>query len=135
MKTIYPLTTPSSVPLAGSLDILTPVVTPQQWADTWRRPSEPDPEHRLVWAVLSDAIRCAKAPPQSLVTRHQCEAEWWFESSSILPFSFLWCCEILGQDPGAIRRGLATMPVQKKIGRTRPIVRQGHVVAADRGRR
>lgn len=102
-------------------------ISPAQWRDAWHSRAEPDPELKLVWAVLEDAIRCVKAPPQKAVGRHQCEAEMWFRDRSTHPYSFVWCCEMLNLDPSEIRKGVAAMSAQS-LGRRRPNVRPWRVV-------
>ena len=71
----------------------------------------PDPERRLMVAVLEDAVACLSKDP------HRCprqqrksfeEAHSWINSNDIegWVFSFTNVCETLGIDPSYLRRGL-----------------------------
>jgi hypothetical protein len=67
------------------------------------------PEHRLMVAVLEDAIDCAYHEVRSHknARRDQAEAlKWIFDLTADATFSFNAICETLGLDPGWVRKGL-----------------------------
>lgn len=95
------------------------MVTRGQFADM-RRSSQRSGEHRLVVAVLEDALRCWRGRAttnlyygggeQQLANRRERLSreteEWLFDEDSTRPFSMNWCCEKLGFDPDWLRAGL-----------------------------
>jgi hypothetical protein len=81
-----------------------------QFFDTLRRRSYPDPTHRLILAILEDAIHCfqdnlrARDPKRRAL---HLEAERWILSEDrTWIFSFENVCEMLGLEPGYLRSGL-----------------------------
>ena len=86
------------------------------------RDTETHPEHRLMLAVLEDAVMTYRAGLNShnpLRRRYMNEVEEWLrcrESDS--PFSFECICETLGLDPGYIRAGLRQL--QRRSGSASP---------------
>jgi hypothetical protein len=83
---------------------------PQQFFDTFRRSEPLEPEKALVMAILQDAIHnfhkyreARDRPGQELY--HEAE-EWLLGGGDNWIFAFDSVCELLGLDPGYIRRGL-----------------------------
>ena len=70
-----------------------------------------DPEHRLMAAILEDAVSCLSMDPRRGTSRKRKqfeEARHWIDSDddSEWIFSFRNVCEVLGLNPGYLRRGL-----------------------------
>ncbi len=94
----------------SGIDLCEEVLLPEQL----HPPIRFQPKHRghvaLLYAILSDAIRCflegkgAQTPDCGRAAR---EAEaWLFIDDKEWPFSFVNICEFLGLDPTYVRRGL-----------------------------
>jgi len=68
------------------------------------------PEHRLLWAVLEDAVGCWQANETATGGERRRvfqEAAEWFESDADdSPFAFVVICQLFGLEPEWIRRGL-----------------------------
>lgn len=84
-------------------------ILPVQFEDLVRSEARP-PEHRLLFAVLEDAVRCwqlyasSTSPTGQEIFR---EADEWFASSDdSSPFTFVAICQLFGLDPDYIRMGL-----------------------------
>jgi len=82
---------------------------PVQYADlVKRRPGSP--EHRLLLAVLEDAVRCWQAYHGARGVRDEQlfreVAEWFDSDADDSPFTFVAICQLLGLDPDHIRFGL-----------------------------
>ena len=72
-------------------------------AQMWRR--RHSPEHRLMIAVLRDAINCLLKDQGNGRTSR--EAQQWIMGPDVdWPFSFENVCDVLGLDPGCLRSGL-----------------------------
>ena len=78
--------------------------------DSWRGSGYLQPEKRLMFAVLQDAVECFqnqkfeqrnKATSQFMDTE-----EWIFRDDHDWPFSFFNICEAVGMDPDYLRKGL-----------------------------
>jgi hypothetical protein len=83
---------------------------PAQYYDTLRRKTLLDPEHRLMLAILDDAIACYQG---NLFARNRKNKrlfddaeEWIVTPGSDWIFSFDHVCETLGLNPAYLRRGL-----------------------------
>lgn len=81
-----------------------------QFFENLRRRSYPDPTHRLVLAILEDAIRCFQDNLRARDSKRKAlhlEAERWIlsEDRSWI-FSFNNVCEMLGLNPAYVRAGL-----------------------------
>ena len=83
-----------------------------EYFETQRSRRQLDPEHSLVLAVLEDALSCYK---ENFETRNKKkkrqfdQAEAWIfnrNERSELCFSFDYVCEVLGLDPGGVRKRL-----------------------------
>lgn len=100
--------------------LLPDTLLPSQFFAILRGPNPPrPPEHRLLIAVLEDAIRCfQKYSGTTSQCEHQLfrEAEAWIMGDNEprdqrlnaqgLAFSFRYVCDTLGVDPDYLRRGL-----------------------------
>jgi len=72
-------------------------------------------EHRLVLAILADAIAVyVKSPSGGAVRKHEARgARAWLESRDrSSPFAFEWICDVLGLDSSRLRRGLRALRVR-----------------------
>lgn len=84
---------------------------PVQYADLLRGGEERPPEHRLLFAVLEDAVRswqvhsrCVSARDRRLFRE---DAEWFASDDDSSPFSFVAICHLFRLDPEYLRTGLA----------------------------
>lgn len=73
------------------------------------RPAPRNPYRRIVNAVLmqaADDLRYLRARLQSrrYPQPHMMEAALWVASDADRPFSFVWCCDMVGRDPGVTRK-------------------------------
>ncbi len=90
-------------------------VFPCQYNDLIRRPSMLNGEHRLLWAVLEDALRLYLANMKR-ATRNQRiafeEVRRWFAAPATDRglFAFRTICEVLEIDASALLRGLKSIP-------------------------
>ena len=89
------------------------------------------PECRLMWAVLQDAIDTyakhvdAKRPRHRRLFR---EAEEWIEEDDpTWPFSFASICHTLGLDPDYLRNGLQHWKEHRNAEKGRESFEEGHV--------
>ncbi len=84
---------------------------------------EPSPPHspylRLVNAVLAQAaddinVLRARLKEHRYPMPHMVDAALWAASDEDRPFSFSWCCDMVGRDPGVTRRKmLGTINIKK----------------------
>jgi hypothetical protein len=83
----------------------------QQYLDSWRGAGHLQPERRLMFAVLQDAVECfqkyrfARGNKASRLFKDA--TAWFFEDDYERPFSFINICESFGIDPGYLRKGLS----------------------------
>jgi hypothetical protein len=86
-------------------------VMPAQWFADAGRAAAIQPEKRLMFAVLSDAVDIVMTAPGSTNVRRRMlfhETVAWIRSDDReWPYSFLNLCESLGFEPGRLRAGLA----------------------------
>jgi hypothetical protein len=80
-------------------------------------PSEPrmQPEHRLMVAILADALRLMlRHPPRSVseLKAQRATAEWFADDDRKAPFSFLNLCRELNLDAARVRR---LLPVRRTV--------------------
>jgi hypothetical protein len=86
-------------------------LAPQQFYATLKSSPMPDPERRLMAAMLEDAVACLSRDPRRC-TRQQrrsfASAHQWINATDEENwiFSFTNVCEMLGLDPSYLRRGL-----------------------------
>ena len=87
------------------------VLAPNQFHAILKSSQTPDPERRLMVAILEDAVSCLSKDPRRcprLQRRSFEEAHYWVNASDAESwvFSFTNVCETLGFDPSYLRRGL-----------------------------
>jgi hypothetical protein len=82
----------------------------RRYLDVWRGTGYLQPEKRLMFAVLQDAIECFqnhKFEQRAKVTNQFLDTERWiFLDDREWPFSFLNICEAVGIDSDYLRKGL-----------------------------
>lgn len=87
------------------------VLLAEQFFGNFRRRTYLEPEKRLMFAVLEDAIRCYQdnfISRSGKKKRHFEEVEaWMLSEDGDWVFSFENVCEVLGVNPAYIRQGLA----------------------------
>jgi hypothetical protein len=86
------------------------IILPVQYADMVRGDARRPPEHRLLFAVLEDAVRCWQLY-ETATTRRGRNLFWetaaWFASDADdSPFAFIAICQLFGLEPGYVRTGL-----------------------------
>ena len=87
------------------------VLASNQFQSTIKSGNIPDPERRLMVAILEDAVSCLSKNPRRCPRQQKKsfeEAHSWINASDAEGwiFSFTNVCETLGFDPGYLRRGL-----------------------------
>ena len=87
------------------------VLASNQFHSVIKSSSLPDPERRLMVAILEDAVSCLSKDPRRCPRQQRKsfdEAHSWINASDAdgWIFSFTNVCETLGFDPGYLRRGL-----------------------------
>jgi hypothetical protein len=83
-----------------------------RYFDSWRGAAGYlQPEKRLMFAVLLDAVECFRKYPfarGNKITSHIDDTEdWIFQDDHEWPFSFINICEAVGVDPQYLRKGLS----------------------------
>ena len=93
-----------------TIGLVPDIILPSQFDDLHRNGSSSRPEHRLMAAVLEDAIRVYRATANRGGRRSRRlfrEIEEWFASAEASwPFSFVVICEKLDLEPEYVRAGL-----------------------------
>jgi hypothetical protein len=89
-------------------------LVPVQYYELVKRPSVPDGETRLMFAVLEDAVRCYIRNLGATRTSDRelfFEAARWFEASTLPhhPFSFEHICDVLEIDSSTLRKQLRSL--------------------------
>jgi hypothetical protein len=81
---------------------------PVQFDDLRRKSAARPPEHRLMLAVIEDAVHLHQLGAGDVGDRRLFrETEEWFASEETAsPFAFVTICEVFGLDPDWIRAGL-----------------------------
>ncbi len=91
-----------------------------QYADLYRRKSYLEPEKRLMFAILEDAINCFQkyllAKDENGKKLYGEAEEWILEKNGDWPFSFDHICEALGFNPNYICQGLVHWKEKKLAG-------------------
>lgn len=87
------------------------VLASNQFHSVIKSSNIPDPERRLMVAILEDAVSCLSKNPRRCPRQQKKsfeEAHSWINASDAESwiFSFTNVCETLGFDPGYLRRGL-----------------------------
>jgi hypothetical protein len=97
-------------PPRGSIAFEPDILAPEQFSKAHRRRDHLNPEEKLMFAVLADAVECFQRYVKSRSRRCRVlfdEAEAWILSrDSRWPFSFEQICEALHISPGYLRQGL-----------------------------
>ena len=103
---------------SSKLDIL----TVQEYFGRWDGTSCLQPEKRLMFAILLDAVECFQKysllPGQYADRLFKDTEHWIFEDDHKWPFSFMNICEAVEMDPNYLRKGLALWKLramQKRI--------------------
>jgi hypothetical protein len=100
----------SMVPWDVTVELAPEAILPTQFDDLRATIAARPPEHRLMFAVLEDAVHLYLAGRGSgtiRVRRLFDEAERWITSDDASwPFSFVIVCQVLGLDADCIRAGL-----------------------------
>jgi hypothetical protein len=97
---------------ASSLDspIEDELLLPVQYVALVRGDRQLVPEHRLLWAVLEDAVRCWQIHERRTTSRDQHlfrdVAEWFASDDDGSPFAFIAICQLFGLEPSYLRGGL-----------------------------
>lgn len=83
---------------------------PVQYADMIRGNAGRPPEHRLLFAVLEDAVRCWQLYERATTRRGRNlfreTAAWFASDDDSSPFAFVTTCQVFGLDPSYVRAGL-----------------------------
>lgn len=86
------------------------LLLPVQYADLVRGDMQRPPEHRLLFAVLEDAVRCWQVHTNATGRRGQRlfreVAEWFASDADDSPFTFVAICQLFGLEPAYVRDGL-----------------------------
>jgi hypothetical protein len=94
-------------------------IAPAEYFDGFKRKSALEPERELVLALLEDAVLCFQKYLHSTREKEQRlfadTEEWLFGDDREWPLSFLNVCDLLGLEPGYVRKGLAQWK-QKALG-------------------
>ena len=91
---------------------------PEQHFDQFHEPSQIQPEKRLMFAVLLDAVECFQKYAGHEANRlFKDTDEWIFEDDPECPFSFINICEAVGMDPEYLRKGLSQLNRERSKGR------------------
>ncbi len=93
---------------------------PTQYFETFRRKAHLEPEKRLMFAVLEDAVACfqkyiSARDAKGKTMFHEAE-EWILKEDSEWLFSFDNICEVLGFNPQYVRHGLIRWKEAKLAG-------------------
>jgi hypothetical protein len=109
-------------PIGSGFDLFQPqVILPSQH---FKLPGKCAPEHRLMMAVVEDAIHCLGRYRMATDTRSRRlfrEArQWLLAKESHWPYSFEAICTVLDLDASAVRRRLHLTP-QRRVSHPLPI--------------
>ena len=106
----------------GSAVFVPDILVPSQYFDRVRERRDHDPERRLLFAVLENAVDdYRKALASRRGDRDLRELEEWFESRDTSWFcSFQNICDVLGLDAEYMRRGLRAWNPQTRVAVSHP---------------
>jgi hypothetical protein len=119
------------------------VLLPSQYYDSRRRSPTDNALHRLMLAVLADALECLsdRGPVKGIGGKRaaRMEAERWVEDDNDdHPFSFISICEALRIDAPALRKALSPWSASgRRLKRRAPVTQvtiKPRALAADRAR-
>jgi hypothetical protein len=86
------------------------VLMPVQYADLLRGDAHRAPEHKLLFAVLEDAVRCwqlyGNAPSRRGQRLFRDVADWFASDDDSSPFTFMAISQLFGLDAAYVRAGL-----------------------------
>jgi hypothetical protein len=105
----------------GPIDLVPEIMVPAQFDDLRRSGVVTRPEHRLMLAVLEDAVHVYQIGGSggARTRRLYAETEQWFASTDTSwPFSFVRICQVLGLDPDYVRAGLRRWRVGREADPT-----------------
>jgi hypothetical protein len=95
----------------AAIELVTERILPSQFDDLRRNGNAMLPEHRLMLAVLEDAVHTHQRSSGFRDARNRRlfrETDEWFASDEATsPFSFIVICQVFGLDPDYLRAGLA----------------------------
>ena len=96
---------------ARHAELVPEIVLPEQFASLRRNGEARPPEHRLMLAVLEDAVhtylRCRGARTPKDFRLFNEAADWFASDATDWPFAFVTICQVWSLDPDYIRSGLA----------------------------
>lgn len=94
------------------------VLLPVQYADMTRGDARRPPEHRLLFAVLEDAVRCWQVYDGATTYRGRRlfweTAEWFASDDDSSPFTFVAICQLFGLEPAYVRAGLRRWTIRQR---------------------
>ena len=94
------------------------LLLPVQYADMVGADAQRAPEHRLLLAVLEDAVRCWQVHGSAKSSRGRRlfrDVEEWFASDDDgSPFTFVAICQLFGLEPTCLRAGLRHWSEQQR---------------------
>jgi hypothetical protein len=105
----------------GPIELVPEIMVPAQFDDLRRSGVVTRPEHRLMLAVLEDAVHIYQIGGRGdgRTRRLYAETERWFASTDTSwPFSFVRICQVLGLDPEYVLSGLRRWRVAREADRT-----------------
>lgn len=101
------------------INLETDVLASHKYFNVYRQTKPAEPERRLMFAVLVEAVQTYQKFACSTTVRGQalfCEAETWFWDQDYEGvFSFSNICEVFELDPALFRRGLLKWRVNRKL--------------------
>ena len=96
------------------------LLLPVQYAALVRGDRPLAPEHRLLWAVLEDAVRCWQIHERRRTSRERRlfgeVAEWFASDDDASPFTFIAICQLFGLEPSYLRAGLQRWSARRATG-------------------
>ena len=96
---------------ASRAELVPEIVLPEQFTSLRRNGEARPPEHRLMLAVLEDAVhthlRGRDARSQRDLRLFHEAADWFASDATDSPFAFVTICQVWSLDPDYIRSGLA----------------------------
>ena len=105
----------------ASIELVPEIMVPAQFDDLRRSGVVTCGEHRLMLAVLEDAVhlyQIGRARGDTRARRVLGETERWFASEETTsPFSFVTICQVFGLDPDYLRAGLRRWRARREVDR------------------
>ena len=99
-------------------------ILPAQFFSSRRSNAEMEPERRLAFAILADAVRCfqqyMEVQSRSKMREFVEAQSWFFETKQDGPFSFENVCYLLEIHPTDVRKALRRWRAMKAAGRSLP---------------